>query len=225
MVDLENKVVLITGSSIGIGQATAFEFAKEGCKVVITYYKDKEEAEKTRLKCMTLGASDTLLIHLNLMENESILFTVEKVIEKFGQIDILINNAGVLAWKPLRQQTFDEIEAQVRVNLEGLIKMTKASLPYLTDCIINISSGAGKSPFPDLTTYCATKYGVRGFTQSLALEEPDFRVYSVNPGMTATRMTNYQGVPPEKVAKIILNTAKGLYNVSSGGDIDVWKLI
>ena len=79
--------------------------------------------------------------------------------------------------------------------------------------------------FPDLTTYCATKYGVRGFTQSLALEEPNLRIYSVNPGMTATRMTNYQGVPPEKVAKVILNTAKGIYNVPSGGDVDVWKLI
>ncbi len=225
MFDLKDKVVLITGSSIGIGRATAFEFAKEASKVVITYYKDKEEAEKTRLKCMTLGASDALLLHLNLMENESILFTVEKVIEKFGQIDILINNAGVLAWKPLREQTFEEIENQVRTNLEGLIKITKVSLPYLTDCIINVSSGAGKSPFPDLTTYCATKYGVRGFTQSLVLEEPDFRIYSVNPGMTATRMTNYQGVPPEKVAKVILNTARGLYSVPSGGDVDVWKLI
>ena len=225
MVDLKNKVVLITGSSIGIGKATAFEFAKEGSKVVITYNKDKEEAEQTRLKCTTLGASDTLLLHLDLTDNQSIIYTVEKTIQKFGQIDILINNAGVLAWKPLREQSFEEIEAQVRVNLEGLIKITKISLPYLTDCIINISSGAGKSPFPELTTYCATKYGVRGFTQSLALEEESLRIYSVNPGMTATRMTNYIGVPPEKVAKVILNTAKGLYNIPSGGDVDVWELV
>ncbi len=225
MVDLKNKVVLISGSSIGIGKATAFEFAKEGSKVVITYNKDKEEAEQTRLKCTTLGASDTLLLHLDLTDNQSIIYTVEKTVQKFGQIDILINNAGVLAWKPLREQSFEEIEAQVRVNLEGLIKITKQSLPYLTDCIINISSGAGKSPFPELTTYCATKYGVRGFTQSLALEEEHLRIYSVNPGMTATRMTNYMGVPPEKVAKVILNTAKGLYNIPSGGDVDVWELV
>ncbi len=225
MINLKEKVVLITGSSIGIGRATAFEFAKEGSKVVITYYKDKEEAEKNKTKCIQLGASDVIVLNLNLMDNSSIINTVEKTVERFGKIDVLINNAGVLAWKPLRGQTFKEIESQVRINLEGLIKITKVSLPYLTDCIINISSGAGKSPFPDLTTYCATKYGVRGFTQSLALEEPDLRIYSVNPGMTATRMTGYKGVPPEKVAKVILNTAKGLYNVPSGGDVDVWELI
>ncbi len=222
---LKNKTLLITGSSIGIGRATAFEFAKEGSKIIITYYKDKEEGIKTAEKCRELGASEVSLFYLNLMDNESIKEVVKETINKYGKLDILINNAGVLAWKPLREQTFEEIEAQVRVNLEGLIKITKEFLPYIADCIINIGSGAGKSPFPDLTTYCATKYGVRGFTQSLALEERQLRIYAVNPGMTATRMTNYQGVPPEKVAKVILNTAKGLYNLSSGSDVDVWRYV
>ena len=221
--DLRGKVVLITGSSIGIGRATAYEFSKEGSKVIITYYKDREEALKAKEVCYKLGASDVSVFYLNLMENESILKLHEEVIKKYGSVDILINNAGVVAWKPLREQTFEEIEEQVRVNLEGLIKMTKIFLPYIKDCIINIGSGAGKSPFPELTTYCATKYGVRGFTQSLALEEPQLRIYTVNPGMTATRMTNYQGVSPEYVAKVILNTAKGVYNVPSGSDIDVWE--
>ncbi len=225
MIDLKDKVILITGSSIGIGRATAFEFAKEGSKVIITYNKDKEEAFKAKEKCVELGSPEVSVFHLNLMENKSIVNLWENVKEIYGKIDILINNAGVLAWKPLREQTFDEIEAQVRVNLEGLIKITKIFLPYITDCIINIGSGAGKSPFPELTTYCATKYGVRGFTQSLALEERSLRIYAVNPGMTATRMTNYRGVPPEKVAKVILNTAKGLYNLPSGSDVDVWEYI
>ena len=222
--DLRGKVVVITGSSIGIGRATALEFAKEGAKLVLTYYKDKEEGERTQEECLHLGAEEVSLHYLNLKDNQSILNFKEEVLSRYGSIDILINNAGVVAWKPLREQSFEEIEDQVRVNLEGLIKLTKVFLPHITDCIINVGSGAGKSPFPELTTYCATKYGVRGFTQSLALEEPELRIYTVNPGMTATRMTNYMGVPPEVVGKVILNTAKGVYRVPSGGDVDVWEV-
>ena len=101
--------------------------------------------------------------------------------------------------------------------------MTKVALPHIREMIINIGSGAGKTGFPELTTYCATKFGVRGFTQSLAQEETDIKVYTVNPGMTATRMTGYKGVSPSIVAKVILNTAKGIYRKPSGSDIDVWE--
>ncbi len=221
--ELKNKVVLITGSSIGIGRYTAYEFAKEGSKVVITYYKDKEETLKTYNTCLELGMPEGLVLYLNLMDNGSIVKCVNEVLDRFGYIDILINNAGVLAWKPLREQSFEEIEAQIRVNLEGLIKMTKVALPHIREMIINIGSGAGKTGFPELTTYCATKFGVRGFTQSLAQEETDIKVYTVNPGMTATRMTGYKGVSPSIAAKVILNTAKGIYRKPSGSDIDVWE--
>lgn len=224
MRELKGKVVLITGASVGIGRATALEFAREGARLILTYYKDKEDGERTKEECLRLGAQEAVLYYLNLKDNGSILKLRDYVIGTFGGIDILVNNAGVVAWKPLREQSFEEIENQVRVNLEGLIKVTKAFLPYIRDTVINVGSGAGKSPFPELTVYCATKYGVRGFSQSLALEEPDLRIYTVNPGMTATRMTNYRGVPPEVVAKVILNTAKGIYNVPSGGDVDVWEV-
>ena len=147
------------------------------------------------------------------------------MIKKFSRIDILINNAGVIFWKSLSEQSFEEIEAQLRINLEGLIKMTKACLPYLKSCIINIGSGAGKSAHAILSAYCATKFGVRGFTQAIALEHPDLKVYCVNPGMTATQMTNFRGRMPEEVAEVIINTAKGEYQVPSGGDVDVWEVL
>ncbi|NPA52056.1 MAG: SDR family oxidoreductase [Aquificae bacterium] len=220
---LKNKVTLITGSSIGIGRYTAYEFAKEQAIVIITYYKDKEEAIKTYKNCLELGMPEGKILYLNLKDNQSIKNCVKEVVDSYGQIDILINNAGVLAWKPLREQSFEEIENQVRVNLEGLIKFTKESLPFITQSIINIGSGAGKTAFPELTTYCATKFGVRGFTQALALEEPHINIYVVNPGMTATKMTGYKGVSPKIVAKVILNTAKGIYKKPSGSDIDVWE--
>ena len=217
------KTVLIAGSSIGIGRETAYLFAKEKDNVIITYYKDKKEAQLTEKKCKSLGASDTLLINLNVMDTNSIKKALETITKKYKKIDILVNNAGVIAWKFLSKQSIEEIENQIRTNLEGLIKTTKIFLPYINETIINISSGAGKTAYSNLSTYCATKFGVRGFTQSLAIELKKIRVYSVNPGMTKTRMTDFEGIPPIKVAEIILETAKTGYKKSSGSDIDVWE--
>ena len=225
MASLKNKVVLITGSSEGIGRETAFLFAKEGANVIITYRKDDKEAKKAGEKCKELGAADVLVLQLDVTDDASIRSTVKKVVQKFKRIDILINNAGTIAWKPLVEQTFEDIARQVRTNLEGLIKMTREAVPHITECIINIASGAGKSPYPSLSTYCATKFGVRGFTQTIAFELPKLKIYVVNPGTTATRMTDYEGVPPVKVAEIILNTAKGKYKTDASRDIDVWDYL
>ena len=222
--EVRGKVVLITGSSVGIGRYTAYEFAKAGARLVITYYKDREEGEKTKFRCLELGAEDVSLLYLNLMDNESIVRCVQETAKRYGRIDILINNAGVLAWKPLREQSFEEIEEQMRVNLEGLIKITKVALPYVKEMVINIGSGAGKTGFAELTTYCATKFGVRGFTQALAQEE-SIKVYAVNPGMTATRMTNFVGADPERVARVIFRVANGEIRKPSGSDVDVWEYL
>lgn len=222
---LKNKVVFITGASIGIGREDAYEFSKAGCKVIVSYYMDKQEAERTAKKCLELGASDVFLVHLNVTDNQSIKNAVKQIIGRFGEISILINNAGVIFWGKLGEQEYGEIEAQIRTNLEGLIKVTKECLPYVKDAIINIASGAGLQGYSGLTTYCATKWGVRGFTKSLAIELPATKVYAVNPGSTATRMTNFRGVPPEKVAQVIVDLAKGRYNLASGSDVNVWDYI
>ncbi len=222
---MNEKNVIITGSSIGIGRYTAYELVKEGANVVITYFKDREEAIKTYENCLKLGMKKGWIFFLDLTDDESIKEFVKNIKEEVKRVDILINNAGVCVWKPLINQSLEEIEVQTRVNLEGLIKLTRLMLPMIRDQIINISSGAGKAGFADLTVYCATKFGIRGFTQALAQELTGIKVFCVNPGMTATRMTNFQGVAPEKVAKVILNTAKGTYKKPSGSDIDVWEYI
>jgi len=215
---------LITGSSIGIGRETAYKFAEEKCKVGVTYYKDEEEAEEVAKKCLAIGASDAVAIQLNVMETRSITRAVNGFIERFEEISILINNAGVVVEKHLADQSFEEIETQMRTNLEGMIKMTKKCLPYLKDTIINLSSGAGLEGYEDLTVYCATKFGIRGFTQALSKELPQVNVYTMFPPVTATRMNDFKGVSPEAVAEVILNTVKGKYDVKSGGDIKFWKV-
>jgi 3-oxoacyl-[acyl-carrier protein] reductase len=221
MLVMKNKVVLITGSSSGIGRETAYKFSAEKARVVVTFCNDELNGEKTYEKCRELGAADPLLVELDIQDSTSISHAMVKVIETYGRIDILINNAGVIKWKHLKDQSFADIEHQIRTNLEGLIKMTKFCLPHVKEMIINIASGAGQTGFAELTAYCATKFGVRGFTQALAEEVTNIKVYAVNPDMTATRMTDFQGRPPEQVARVILNTAKGMYNVPSGSDINV----
>lgn len=219
---MRDKVVLITGSSKGIGRETAFQFAAEQARVVITYCDDEAGGQETEKRCRELGASETLLVRLDVRDNQSIAETVDLVVRTFGKIHVLINNAGVAVWKDLRMQTLADIEDQLRTNLEGLIKMTWACLPYVEDMIINIASGAGQRGFAELAPYCATKFGVRGFTQALAQELTKPKVFAVNPDMTKTRMTGFQGRPPEQVAQVILNTAKGKYRKPSGSDINVW---
>ncbi len=224
MLDLKDKVVLITGSSIGIGREDAFKFAKEKAKVIITYFQDKKEAEKVKEKCEELGASDVLVVPLNVLDNKSIKECIKEVIKKFGEVNILINNAGVYTPKDLEETSFEDIENQIRTNFEGLVKVTREVLPYIKDMIINLGSGAGFDAFGGLATYAATKWAIRGFTKSLA-EEVRLKVYCVNPGMVATRMTNFSGTSPEKVAQVILNLAKGEYNLKSGSDVNIWDYV
>jgi 3-oxoacyl-[acyl-carrier protein] reductase len=222
---MKSKVVLVTGSSIGIGRETAYQFAQENAMVIVTYYKDKEEAEKTYKTCLELGAADASVVELNVMDDKSLLHVVDEVAKERKKIDILVNNAGTLSWTSLQNQSFEDIAVQVRTNLEGLIKMTRACLPYVKDTIINIGSIAGTVGMEELTVLCATKFGVRGFTQALAKEVPHLNVYAVNPDFIATRMTNFEGRPAEEVARVVVNAAKGAYELPSGSDIDVWRVV
>ena len=225
MKSLKGKVVFITGASLGIGTETAYLFAAQGCKLAITYFRDKEKGEATAEKCRKLGAPDVLLLHIDVMNNESIVDAVRQVVGRYKEISILVNNAGIIVWKQLKDQTFEEIESQIRTNLEGLVKMTKECLPYVKETIVNLGSAAGKAGYGDLTPYCGSKFGVRGFSEAIAQELPKVMVYTVNPTVTATRMNDFQGMPPEEVARIIVNTAAGEYKGESGSDIDVWKVM
>lgn len=217
---LMEKTVLITGASKGIGEQTAYKFAEAGFNLILSYNKDEKNAKRITEKCKSLGSSNIMVFQLDLTSEKSIKSTFKKVSEKYKNIDILINNAGVVIWKPLKKQTFKEIDSQININILGLIKLTKLFLPIIKSSIINISSTAGKTGYEELVPYCASKFGVRGFTQALS-KETSLLILSINPGMTSTQMTNFQGVSPEKVADIIFRASLNKYNKPSGSDIDV----
>ena len=222
--EIKDKVVLVTGSGTGIGKETVLEFAKEKAKVIITYNNHKKEAEKAFKEIKKLG--ECLLIKLDVADTNSIKKCVEETIDKYGAIDILVNNAGVLVEKSLLEQSFEEIKFGLDVNLLGLINITKVVLPYMQEeegIVINIASIAGKRvKWPKTSIYSASKFGVRGFTQGMAkeYEKSNIRFYAVNPDLTATAMTDFEGVHPNKVAKIIVRTAKEDLGKKSGDDVD-----
>ena len=117
--ELKNKVVLVTGSSQGIGAETALLFAKEGANVVVTYNSNRKKAENIFKECKK--CKDAFLVKLNVDDEKSIKECVEKVVDKFGTIDILVNNAGVLVWKNLMEHSNKDIDFQINTNLVGLM--------------------------------------------------------------------------------------------------------
>jgi len=221
---LNGKVALITGSSRGIGREIALLFARRGAKVVVTYNNSKAEAQKVADECSE--KTDCILVKLDVRNEKSIQDAVDATIKEFKKIDILVNNAGVLSMKSFHSQSFKEIDEQIQTNLVGAMKMTSVVLPHLEETkdafIINVASMAGKQAFDELVPYYASKFGLRGFTQALAHELPDFiKVYSVNPGLTATEMTNFKGIEPRLVADVIAQVVEGKINKDSGEDVDV----
>lgn len=222
---MKNKVVLITGSSQGFGKALASVLAKEGANVIITYNSNKKSGHNIALECSKFNPS--LLLKLDVRDNISIEKCIDQVMKTFGKIDILINNAGILILKPLHEQTIKNIEDQLNVNLGGLIKVTKAVLPYMKKgIIINISSGAGVKGHKDATLYSSTKAGVIRFTESLSKELPDkIKVYSLNLGKTKTQMSNFVGNEPEDIAKILRDVLIGKIEINSGDNLDLWRYL
>lgn len=225
--DLKGKVLLITGASRGIGAATAVLAAKEKTKVAINYKKNLRMAEKIAQEITKTG-SESLICQADVSDLTQVKSMVQKIIDEWGRIDVLINNAGVLNSGHILNLTYEQIEETIDVNIKGLIIVTKEVTPHMVrqrdGIVVNISSGAGKRGHADYSVYSATKFAVLGFTQSIAqdLAGHNIRAYAVCPGHVATDMTGGQGMPPEKAAKRIIETVKELLNLESGENTEIY---
>jgi NAD(P)-dependent dehydrogenase (short-subunit alcohol dehydrogenase family) len=161
------RTVLITGTSSGFGKATARLFARNGWNVVATMRKPEEEQE--------LGLLEGLLVaRLDVQEPASIATAIEAGIARFGQIDLLINNAGFGLFGIFEGTAPERIVEQFGVNVFGAMNATRAILPHFRarkgGMIMNIGSGAGVFTLPMLSLYCASKFALEGFTESIAYE-------------------------------------------------------
>lgn len=180
-----SQTVLITGASSGIGKATAQHFQAHGWNVVATMRTPDKETELTAL-------DNVLVTRLDVLDRDSIAAAVAQTVEKFGGIDVLVNNAGYGAYGPLEAFEMDGIERQFDTNVIGLLAVTKAVLPHMREkksgVIVNISSIGGKMTFPLGTLYHGTKFAVEGMSEALhyELEPLGIRIKIVEPGAIRT---------------------------------------
>ena len=189
----KDKIVLITGSSRGIGRATAIAFAQEGAKVVVNYVKNKEAGEKTVAEIKNLG-TDAIAIQADVASENDVKRMVKEAIQKFGAIDVLVNNAGIVWDIPIFTKTVEQWERTLRVNLIGAFLCAKYVVSHMKDrvgaSILNISSTNGiDSLSPESTDYDASKAGMISITKNLAQSlAPNIRVNSIAPGWVDTEI-------------------------------------
>jgi 3-oxoacyl-[acyl-carrier protein] reductase len=188
--DFKDKVVLITGSSRGIGKATAIAFAKEGAKVIINCNDSSKEAESTLEEVQSLG-NEAIFVKADVASEKEVKEMVEEIVKRFGRIDILVNNAGIVFDAPFAKKTVEQFKKTLDVNLVGMFICAKAVIPHMKKGkIINISSTNGiDSQSPDSIGYDASKAGVIAFTKALAEElAPNILVNCIAPGWVNTKM-------------------------------------
>lgn len=179
---LENKVVIVTGASSGIGEAIARELAAAGCKVMLAARREE------RLKTLVQELGDGVAFYLTDVTNaEQVREMAEATIKRFGKIDVLVNNAGIMPVSPLIDLKIDDWNQAIDINIRGVLHGIAAVLPHMSERssghIINIGSIASLHAIPNFAVYCGTKYAVRAISESLRKETlGKVRVTIVYPG-------------------------------------------
>ncbi|CAH2051666.1 unnamed protein product, partial [Iphiclides podalirius] len=194
---LKNKVVVVTGSSSGIGASTAIEFAKEGAHVVIVG-RNETKLENVRETCEKYGKKP-LVIKADVSKDTDGKKIVDETIEKFGRIDVLVNNAGISELVDITSENFMEgYDRIINVNLRGVVYITHQAIPHLIKSkgnIINISSVAGVNTvgIPDFIAYGMSKAGLNHFTRCVALKLASYgvRVNTTSPRPVRTDIINH----------------------------------
>ena len=189
-----NKTVLITGASRGIGAACAKRFAKAGYRVVVNYNKSKDAAEKLCEHLSAAYGADVLCVQADVSNKDDCERMIRRAQEKFGFVDVLVNNAGISLSKLFTETEEEEWQRVIQTNLSSVYYCSKAVLPLMIrehkGAIINIASMWGETGASCEVAYSASKAGVIGLTKALAKEvgPSNIRVNAVSPGVVMTDM-------------------------------------
>jgi NADP-dependent 3-hydroxy acid dehydrogenase YdfG len=199
--NIKGKVVVITGASSGLGEATARLLSAEGATVVLAARRvdrikglaDELEGQGGKAEAVATDVTD----------RQQVKALVDSAVETFGRIDVMLNNAGLMPLAPLEDLKVDEWDQMIDVNLKGVLYGIAAALPYMKEQksghIINVSSVYGHKLGPDATVYCATKHAVRALSEGLRQEVKPYNIRTtvISPGAVATELLEH--ISDEKI--------------------------
>ena len=236
MLNVENKVIVITGASSGIGEATAKLLAQNGAKVVLG--ARRTEKLEVIVKAIHDQGGTAEFKAVDVTDREDVKAFIHSAKDKFGRVDVIFNNAGVMPLSPLNALKVEEWDTMIDVNIRGVLNGIAAGLPIMEaqggGQFINTASIAAHSVGPTAAVYCATKYAVWAISEGLRQESKTIRVTIISPGVVETELgsditdKSSQGflkelrktaLTPDEIAKAVL------YAVSQPDDIDVNEII
>lgn len=237
MSEIQNKVVIITGASSGLGEATAKRLAASGAKLMLAARREDRLKELVAAIAQTGGTANYLVTDVT--DRAQVEALAKQTLSTYGRIDVLINNAGLMPLSPLDQIKVEEWDQMIDVNIKGVLYGIAAVLPMMrqqkSGHIINLSSVAGHKVFPGAAVYCATKFAVRAISEGLRLESNgEIRSTNISPGAVATELTStisdadtaasinalYEiAIDADAIARAIA------YAIEQPGDVDVNEMI
>jgi NAD(P)-dependent dehydrogenase (short-subunit alcohol dehydrogenase family) len=186
-----NKVAIVTGAASGIGLATAMRLGREGCRVVLADL-NKVKLADAKTKVIAEGAPDALDIQCDVSKEDQVIYVVDQTLQHFGQLDIVVNNAGLMIFKPLEEHTYEDWIKILSVDLLGAFFFIKAAFKQMKKggAIVNVSSIHAIETTPLVTSYAAAKSALLSLTRSAAIEgkTKGIRVNAVLPGAIETPM-------------------------------------
>ena len=234
---------IVTGSTRGIGKETALLLLENGMNVIISS-KNQDSVDNAIQDIYLKFPSkkeNMLGLKCDVSKYSDVKSLVDVSIKRFGEIDILVNNAGIVYYRSLIDTTEEEWDKTIDTNLKGVFLFTREVLPHMIKnksggVIVNVSSGAGKSGFSNLSSYCASKFGIIGLTESIAKEVADnnVKVMAICPGGVDTDMikdianqghnpSNRNLMKPQQVAKKIYEMISNQKDYYNGQSIEFYK--
>jgi NADP-dependent 3-hydroxy acid dehydrogenase YdfG len=194
---LENKVAIVTGASSGIGNATSLALSKAGIRIAVGARRTErlQELQKKIINDKNNDRGEIFIQKLDVTSKSDCDSFVDAAVRKWGKVDILINNAGLMPLSYFKNRKVEEWEQMIDVNIKGVLYCTSAVIPYMLDKksghIVNISSVAGRIVFAGGSVYCATKHAITAFSEGLRKElSPEYkiRVTCIEPGAVSTEL-------------------------------------
>ncbi|EDS38413.1 3-hydroxybutyrate dehydrogenase type 2 [Culex quinquefasciatus] len=205
--NFDGKVVLITGASSGIGEGTAKYLAKLGANLVLTG-RNVDNLNKVGAACESVNNKKPLLLVADVTKVEDNKKVIEEIISKYGKLDVLVNNAGIIGNGSIEDTSLEQYDEIMNTNVRAVYHLTMLAVPHLVQSkgnIVNLSSVAGNRSFPGILAYGMSKAAIDQFTKCTALElaPKQVRVNAVNPGVIVTDIHKRGGMSEETYAAFL----------------------